>query len=147
MTPKQYLSQITEIETRINLKLECLAEMKAKIINVSSKIKLDVIQSSNKSDFTDSINRMIDIENEVNELLDLLIDKRRKIESQIYGLDNELYRIVLTRRYILGWDLKSIATDIPHDYGYIRKVHGWALEAFKKKYLLEQKGTQRNIHR
>lgn len=135
VNPKQYLSQIQFIDERINTHLETITELKSKVINVSSHVKDDVIQTSSKMDFTDVINKIIDLEKEVNEEIDNLVNLKIKIQKEITSLDNWLYSTVLTKRYILNKSLKVIADELNYNYAYVRHVHGGALQEFGNKIL------------
>lgn len=134
MTPKQYLGQIQHINNLIKSKIDSINQLKASLFNSSKEFKTDMIQSNNLYDFTDTIAKVCDMETETNQLVDKLVDLRRSIESEINELDSNLYQVILINHYVLNKSLIDIASEFTYEYGYVRKAHGWALEAFKEKF-------------
>lgn len=135
MNPKTYLSQIEFIDEKINAHLDTITELKARVINTSSRLKDDVIQNSNKVDFTDIIDKIVDLEKEVDDEINKLVDTKIKIQKEINSLDSWLYSIVLTKKYILCKSLKVIAEELNYSYDHIKHIHGWALKEFGEKVL------------
>ena len=53
--------------------------------------------------------------------------ERRYIEAAIDSVKNARFRIILRRRYIDGWTLEQIASELHYDYRWIKRMHGIAL--------------------
>lgn len=60
------------------------------------------------------------------------------IQSQIATISPEIYRQILTLRYLDGMKLERIADRLNYSDVYVRKLHGRALQAFAKQYLQEE---------
>ena len=134
MNPKQYLGQIQHTDNLIKSKLDSINQLKASLFSTSSELKQDKIQSSNSYDFTDTVAKVCDMEADATKLIDYIVDLRRVIENEICQLDNNLYQVILINHYVLNKSLIDIASEFTYEYGYVRKSHGWALEAFKEKF-------------
>ena len=133
-SPKEYLSQIRYVDQRINNKRESIDALWAKATRVNKPLKSDMVQESGSFDTTALIDKVIDLQQETNEMIECLIDLKRVIEKEIHDLDNPLFVVVLYQRYVLGKQLNEISITVSYEDGYVRKVHGWALQEFKKKY-------------
>lgn len=149
MTPKEYLSKIILLDQRIETNLESIERLKARAASVTSRISDDKGQGTNTPhDFTDTIAKVLVLEEKVNQEIDQLVDLKSKITKEINGLDNKVYAVLLLKRYVLGRPLLEIAKDMSYSYAWIRHMHGEALEDFKKTYpeiFTTQDNTQKHI--
>lgn len=134
MTPKEYLSQVKYLDDEINTKIEQIDNLRSKITSVSSPQLGDKVQTSNTQDFTDAINKIIDEEQRLTDKIDELVNLKCKINSEIEGIENPLFRVVLINYYVLGLNLAKISEKYNYQPNYVRKVHGWALQEFGNKY-------------
>lgn len=133
-SPKEYLSQIKNVDQKINTKLDCISSLWDKATKVNKNLKIDLVQEGSSFDTADIINKIIDYENEVNDMINELIDLQRTLQKEIESLDNQLFVSVLLHRYNMSMSLMEISNELNYQESYIRKVHGWALESFKEKY-------------
>ena len=85
---------------------------------------------------------MEDLELELQELSDIIQNyqqSRSEIIEQIEHLDDDndrkTYSELLYRRYVNDMSLEEIAVAMNYSYIHIRRMHGWALSKFQKKYL------------
>lgn len=132
-SPKEYLSQAMLIDDRIKCNLNMMSELRSSLFN-SPAFKEDRVQTSLKYDFTDTIDKIVDLDNSINDDIDSLIEMKSKILSEIDTIDSEVNKIILKERYISGKSLIEISEEYNYEYAYVRKCHGWALEEFKKAY-------------
>ena len=56
------------------------------------------------------------------------------IQAQIAAISPEVYRQILTLRYLDGMKLERIADLLGYSDVYVRKLHGRALQAFDRQY-------------
>ena len=134
LTPKEYLSQVKDLNNLINTHLASVEDLRSKMINTSKELTTDRVQGGKAYDFTDTIAKICDLETDINNEIDNLVDLRAVIEHEIRGLDSNIQILVLVNHYILGKSLIEISDEYVYGRSYIKKVHGWALEAFKEKY-------------
>lgn len=139
LTPKEYLSQAILLDEKIETNLEVLEGLKSRVFGTSAKLSDDVrVQTSGRTDVTDTIDKIIDLERIINQEIDELVDLKKKLTLEINGLENNTYSLLLMKRYILDKKLYEIAKEMCYSYGAIRNMHGLALEEFGKKYLKEK---------
>lgn len=135
MTPKEYLNQALLIDEKIENNLEIIECLKSRLYGISNQLSDDVkIQNTNRVDFTDTVDKVIDLENKINDLVDEYVGLKQKITKEINSLDNNTYVLLLIKRYVLNKNLYDIADEMFYSYGRIRHMHGEALEAFKCRY-------------
>lgn len=133
-TPKDYLSQIKDLDNLITTNLESISTLKARLYSTSVELKADKTSGGGSFDFTEIIAKIDGIEREVDREVDRLIALRKSIEDEIKCLDSNIQVLVLINFYVIGKSLIDISTEYNYGPSYIKRVHGWALEAFKEKF-------------
>ncbi len=133
MRPKDYLLQVRHIDNEIDSKIKLLEDLRARAMSIGSLEVKDKVQSSSGLDFSDWMDRYVDLEKEVTDKVDELIVLKQRIISQIDKMENPLYRLILVSRYLRDMRLGEIAARYNYNYGYIKNAHGNALLEFKEK--------------
>lgn len=134
LTPKEYLQQVRDLNNLINTHLASVEDLRSKVTNISKELTADRVQGGESHDFTDVIAKIYDLEIDISKEIDKLVNLRTVIEHEIRGLDSNIQALVLINHYILGKSLIDISEEYMYGSSYIKKVHGWALEAFREKY-------------
>lgn len=133
MSPKEYLSQVILLDEKIEANLEMLERLKSRVFSVGSQIKTDTrVDGGYRRNFTDSIDRMVDVERDINNLIDEYVDLKNKITREINQMTNNTYSLILIKRYILNKPLIEIARETHYSYGTMRNMHGQALKDFER---------------
>lgn len=154
MKAKDYLSSIIIYDMRIRHKERDIDILKAKVEELLTAaagvraIRYDVDKvTTSGSNNVESImikvsDVMEDLELELQELSDIIQNyqqSRSEIIEQIEHLDDDndrkTYSELLYRRYVNDMSLEEIAVAMNYSYIHIRRMHGWALSKFQKKYL------------
>lgn len=146
MNAKRYLNQLQHLDSKINNKIEQLNDLKFTLNCIGNlSYSQDYIQSNHSKDapFTKLINRIVDLEKEINTEIDTYVNKKNIIINQIYQLRNDSHIKILFKRYVEFKDLKQISKEINYTYQYTRRLHGQALEEFKRSYTKLHKATNR----
>lgn len=133
MRPKDYLLQVRHIDNEIDSKIKLLEDLRARAMSIGSLEVKDKVQSSGGLDFSDWMDRYVDLQKEVTDKVDELIGLKQRIISQIDRMENPLYRLILVSRYLRDMRLGEIAARYNYNYGYIKNAHGNALLEFKAK--------------
>lgn len=136
MTAKQYLSRLRQIETRIEHKQQELAMLDTAAQRITPSAG-GAGGGGSSDKVGNTIARKVDLEREIDADIDELVDKRDKIINQIHEMDNPEYMRILFARYVKHMPLKRIAEDMHYAYPSIRRMHGWALQAFAAKHLTQ----------
>ena len=59
-------------------------------------------------------------------------EELKELNNILDKLENPTYRLILSKRYLEGKDLKKIAQEEPYDYHYLCRLYGNALAEFDK---------------
>ena len=76
----------------------------------------------------DAVDRIVDLEREINRDIDRLVDLKREIMAAIRSVDNSKYRLVLEKRYLCYRTWEQIAADTGYNVRYLYRIHGEALK-------------------
>ena len=136
MTTKEYLEQIEKLQLLIENKLIEVKQLKIMACNVSAVKNSDInVQSSHEMDrLGQSIAKIVDMENSVNESMEVFINRKQTIIKQIESMeDTRMYRI-LSARYINfeSWD--RVAKITSYSPVQVKRIHEKALAEFEKMY-------------
>lgn len=135
MTTKNYLSQIDRWDKMIQNKLSEICRLRAMATSTSSLNGTERVQTSiNIDKLSDIVATIVDLENETNQLVNNLVEKRKHIVCQIDSMDDvDLYNI-LAMRYINKATFEEIASNTHWSIRKVFSMHGKALEEFEKRY-------------
>lgn len=136
MTAREYLYQAKNLDDYINAKTKELSQLHSKIRTLSA-VRYDGIsvKSSNRHDFTDAVDSLIKLENNINKDIDRLVYMKAEISKMIDQLNDNRYKAVLTRYYLNNEKFDDIARDMKYSFRQITRLHGYALEEFRKVYV------------
>ena len=141
MNAKEYLNNIKTINTKINILLEHLEDLKAQAITVGSSgnLQTDRVQSSlnTKDKLGDIVAKIGDMEAEINKEIDIYVDEKHRAIKLVASMDNPIYIQVLNLRYLNNKTLEEIAVSIGFSWRHTVRLHGYALQEFQK--LLDKK--------
>lgn len=136
MTAKEYLSQLKDYRRS----LKAMELQMQEIYLQASQIKAirydkDRVQSSVSSSAMEQC--LIRLEEIGNQYATKIIQYRAEVakrEGMIDSMDKKIYVHVLRLVYINGLSLSQTADVIGKSWRHTARLHGWALEQFKKKY-------------
>ena len=135
LTAKEYLSRVAVMQRCINQKCAELEALENTIYNASGiDNSREKVQTSVQNKGFDKVDRKIDLQNEISMQITALVLLKHKVIDEIQALDRELFIDVLFERSIENRTLEEIAVKRKYSYSHIKHIHGYALEAFRKKY-------------
>ena len=129
MSTKDYLSQAYRIDQRINSKLAqvmCLRDLLGKATGTLSGAPKAA--TPNPHSMEDTIAKMVDLENEINEDIDALVDLKAEIMRRIKRVENTEYQTILELRYLCFKRWEEIAVDMGYSLRRLYELHDCALE-------------------
>ena len=130
---QQYLAQVEKIETIIKNKLIEQRQWKDIALGITANMGGERVQSSgSQSKMADAIEKCVDVEAEINELIDRLIDTKKEVIQTIEQLDSPIEYNLLHMRYIQYYDLQGIADHFNKEYGWATTTHGRAIASLQK---------------
>jgi len=128
---KKYLSRYIKLDKRIDLLCEEKTQVLSKALKISPEISDMPKGGSGENQLQSAVERMLEIEDEINVCIDELVFERKCIESCIETLENETLQILMRYRYLLGWTFEKIAVEMNYSYMHVTRLHGKALEKIK----------------
>lgn len=142
MTAKEYLLQIRRLDRLINNLVRERNTLRMNALgNHSPRLVADKVQTSGGGGtMADSIDKYVDIEHELTVMLNKYRKMRWRIVKEINSLPDPRHVELLYLKYVEGKCLEDIACIMRkpngeiYNYEYIKRLHGWALESFLKKY-------------
>jgi hypothetical protein len=131
MSTKDYLSQAYRIDQRINSKLAQVMSLRDLLSKATGTLSgAPKAATPNPHTMEDTIAKMVDLENEINEDIDALVDLKAEIMRRIRRVENTEYQTILELRYLCFKRWEVIAVDLGYDLRYLYKLHDQALDAF-----------------
>lgn len=134
MTAKQYLSQIRRLDMMINQRIDEAEALIGIAVGLRSpELKRDVVQTSPSGDsIGNTMNKYIDLQREINDMIDRFVDLKHKIIGEIHAVPDIRYSELLYHRYVEYMSFTQIAEVMHYEYKYICRLHGMALKCFQK---------------
>lgn len=131
MTAKEYLNQARVLDMLINAKQSELYSLKLMATSISSPVISEKVQSGGENNAMRIIDKIVDLQKEINLEIDKLVDLKFEIREKIGNVYNQKFITLLTDKYINGFTLEQIAERMDISYTTICKLHGEALEIFR----------------
>ena len=135
MTAKRYLSQALFLRSMIRRCEEQIEEIRTRATSVGG-IRYDKIsvQSTPQNAMEQFVIQLEKAEKKQLEVLGEYYSTYANIQAQIAAISPEIYRQILTLRYLDGMKLERIADLLGYSDVYVRKLHGRSLQAFDRQY-------------
>jgi uncharacterized protein involved in exopolysaccharide biosynthesis len=129
MSTKDYLSQAYRIDQRINSKLAQVMSLRDLLGKATGTLSgAPKAATPNPHSMEDTIAKMVDLENEINEDIDALVDLKAEIMRRIKRVENTEYQTILELRYLCFKRWEEIAVDMGYSLRRLYELHDSALE-------------------
>ena len=133
MTAKEYLSQAYYVDKRINSKLRQVESLRDLATKVTSALGSEPVSGSRNIHRTeDTLDKIIDLQNDINDDVDRLIDLKREVMKLINKMEDADCLTILELRYLSFMSWEQIATEMNFSYRWVHTLHARALKAFEK---------------
>lgn len=127
---KAYLQQLKSLNRLIDDKQAECDMLYARITKITLTLQFAPSSGSgNKDSLGDGIAKLQDLRDEINAEIDKCVDLEKEINSVIVSVENDKYRQVLRKRYVLFKTWEQIACDMNMSYRNVCYIHGEALQA------------------
>ena len=133
MNAKEYLGQAYRLDQRIGSKLQQVESLRSLTERVTVAYGGEVVSyTRNLTSLQDTIVRLMEAEEELNQEIDRLVDLKIEISNVISEVRNESYRLILEKRYLcfLPWD--QIAADLKISRRWVLTQHDRAVAVVDK---------------
>lgn len=129
MNAKEYLSQARLLDRQIDSKIQQIEELNRLTTNCTATLTgMPGNPNHGGSAMADAVDRIVDLEREINRDIDRLVDLRREIMAAIRSVDNSKYRLVLEKRYLCFRTWEQIAADTGYNARHLYRIHEEALK-------------------
>lgn len=133
LTAKQYLDQLRVIDTKINQKMEELADLMTAATSTGAiDYSKDRVQTSPQNAQENRICKYVDLDAEINREIDEFVDIKHRVTKEIQELNVDYYIKILFKVYVQYKTVKDAANEIGLSYQYARDLHKKALKAFEE---------------
>ena len=129
MTTKEYLNQAYRLDQRIDAKIAQVASLNELATKCNATLS-DMPRNPNRSvsSMADAVDKIVDLQREINRDIDRLVDLKREIVRVIKAVEHPEYQTILEKRYLCFMTWEQIAVDLGYDLRYLHKLHRRALE-------------------
>lgn len=125
-----FLEQPEKLDAIISNKLVEKRQWRDLALGITAHMDGERVQSSgSKSRMADAVERCIDVEAEIDELIDKLIAVKQNVIETIERLDSPMEYALLHDRYIKYISLQGIADKYGKEYTWATTTHGRALKS------------------
>ena len=129
LTAKQYLDQLRVIDTKINQKMEELADLMTAATSTGAiDYSKDRVQTSPQNAQENRICKYVDLDAEINREIDEFVDIKHRVTKEIQELNVDYYIKILFKVYVQYKTVKDAANEIGLSYQYVRDLHKKALD-------------------
>ncbi len=141
MTAKEFLNQYLDADRALDCKLEQLARLRAKAAKVTAIIGGERVQGGIDGSRLEAIvERITELEREIDQDIDQLKAKQSEVEAMILRLNSAREMDILTNKYIFGVTWDDIALFAGCTKRQIFRIHGNALKKIEKFLKMSPKG-------
>ena len=129
---RTYLEQAYRIDQRINSRIEQVASLHNLATKANSTLT-DMPGSPNRNihRMEDIIVKIVDLENDINQDIDMLVDLKTEIMQVIKKVDDLELQTLLEQRYLNFRTWEQIAVDMQYSTRNIYKLHDRAIKEIK----------------
>lgn len=129
MNAKEYLGQAYRLDQHINDRLMQLSQLRALTQRITTAYDGEMVsRTRNVHALEDSVIRLMEAEESINEEIDRFVDIKMDISKTIARVRNENYRLILEKRYLCFMTWEQISLDMHYTNRWLRKMHERALD-------------------
>lgn len=125
---KEYLQQIETMDSKINSLLDQLESLRTLATRVTATYGGEKVKSSSDPQrMASSVNRIVDLSNEIDDQVDEFIDLKTNVLNSINKMENADYINILYARYFKYETWEQIANELHYSYQWVCVLHGRGL--------------------
>lgn len=129
MTAKEYLNQAYRLDQRINSKLEQVMSLRDLTIKATATMSdMPSGGSRNAYRMQDIIEKIIDLENEINRDIDTLVNLKRELVAAIKAVSDPECQTLLELRFLCFKTWEQIAVEMDYSIQHIYRLRDRALK-------------------
>lgn len=131
---KVYLNRVRALDLKINQLIEERDDLRLIATgNSSPRLDPNKVQTFGGGDvMARNVERYVELENHITKLIDRYVDMKDRVIGEIHALEDPRYVEILYLRYVKFKRFEEIAVLMHYNFDYVRRLHGEALEEFKR---------------
>lgn len=127
----QILGEIGRIDARIDVKLAEVQRLWDKATKVTAVLNaVKVVSSASGGGMSEAVERIADLEQEINAEIDRFVDYKRKVQTVLDKMENPDYVRVVYKRYFEQKPWEAIAEEMNMSARHVQRYHTQALPVF-----------------
>ena len=128
MEAKEYLNQVYLLDLQIQNKVDQVARMRARVVDVRRALGVDRVQNNGPvSTMEDSVIRILEEEAEINREIDRLVDLKKEIRETIGQVGDVIQRMILEKRHLNFEKWEAIQVEMKLSRSWVYKMYHLAL--------------------
>ena len=128
MEAKEYLNQVYLLDLQIQNKVDQVARMRARVVDVRRALGADRVQNNGPvSTMEDSVIRILEEEAEINREIDRLVDLKKEIRETIGQVGDVIQRMILEKRHLNFEKWEAIQVEMKLSRSWVYKMYHLAL--------------------
>ena len=133
MNAKEYLGQAYRLDQHITSKLQQVESLRSLTERVTVAYGGEAVSHTrNVTSLQDTIGRLMEAEEELNQEIDKLVDLKAQIAQIISHVHNESYRLILEKRYLCFQSWAQIGADLHYTRRWLLTMHDRAVDVVEK---------------
>lgn len=130
MTAKEYLSQARYLDTRIDAKILQVDALNTLATSATATLT-GMPHNPNKatSKMANIVDKIIDLQAEINHDIDTLVDLKREIKQYIEAVPSAEHKTILEQRYLCFLSWEQIAVKMSYSMQHTYRLHDEALQS------------------
>ena len=136
MQVKEFLNKIRHIDMMIDCKLEQINGLRDRLTSIGSPMGEKVQSHLNPDKFSNTISKIIELENEINADVDDLVDLKCEARKSIEQLNDDREKLVLYKRYFENKTFEQISVEMNYSWRRVHQLHGDALIKLERLHII-----------
>ena len=133
---KEYLRQLRGMDVAVEQKLRELSELRHRLKGSGSiDYAKERVQTTpeGEASFVLIVAKAVDLEQEINEEIDQLLQRKHQIIAEIQRLPDSRYVQLLYKRYVQYKRFEVIAEEMQYSFPHVMRLHEKALKDFARR--------------
>ena len=129
------LEKLRELNMRIDALIEEKRKLAARVTSLARPLS-EPVSGTRHSDIANAAIKLADMDKEINNTIDEYAKRKKRIMIRINAIKDIRYRTLLFLYYANTVPLKlhEVARIMHYQYSTIKDMHGYALDAYQRKY-------------
>lgn len=132
---REELEKLRELNMRIDALIEEKRKLAARVTSLARPLS-EPVSGTRHSDIANAAVKLADMDKEIDKAIDEYSNRKKRILIRINAISDVRYRTLLFLYYVntVPLRLHEVARIMHYQYSTIKVMHGYALDAYQRKY-------------